>query len=55
MLQNTIEQQFKQHEKEAYLADHIFKRLLYENCSMAECNNIVTIIQERIEAISAAL
>lgn len=55
MSYNNIEHQFKQREKEAYLAEHIFKRLLYENCSMAECNTIIAMVQKQIDSILAEL
>ncbi len=30
---NTTKQQMVQHEKETYIADHVVKRLLCENCT----------------------
>lgn len=45
---NTIEQQIIQHEKETYIADHITKRLLCENCTQQEYRNILKIVEERI-------
>jgi hypothetical protein len=38
---NSIEQQMFQHEKESYIADHVVKRLLYENCTQQEYRNIL--------------
>lgn len=45
---NSIEQQMIQHEKESYIADHITKRLLYENCTQQEYRNILKIVEERL-------
>jgi|GEM_PF-2531379 hypothetical protein len=45
---NFIEQQMIQHEKESYIADHIIKRLLCENCTQQEYRNILKAIEERI-------
>lgn len=45
---NSIEQQIIQHEKESYIADHITKRLLCENCTQQEYRNILKIVEERI-------
>ena len=45
---NFIEQQMIQHEKESYIADHIIKRLLCENCTQQEYRNILKIVEERI-------
>lgn len=45
---NTIKQNMIQHEKEAYIADHITKRLLFEECTQQECRNILKIVEERI-------
>lgn len=45
---NTIEQQMIQHKKETYIADHVIKRLLCENCTQQEYRNILKIVEERI-------
>lgn len=45
---NFIEQQIKQREKEAYIAEYIINSLLYENCSQQEYINILKIVEERI-------
>lgn len=45
---NTIEQQMIQHNKESYIADHVVKRLLCENCTQQEYRNILKTIEERI-------
>ena len=45
---NTIERQMIQHNKESYIADHVVKRLLYENCTKQEYRNILKTIEERI-------
>lgn len=45
---NSIEQQMKQREKEAYIADHIVKHLLYENCTQQERRNILKIVEQRV-------
>ena len=45
---NTIGQQMIQHEKESYIADHVVKRLLYENCTQQEYRNILKIVEERV-------
>ena len=45
---NFIEQQMIQHEKESYIADHIIKRLLCENCTQQEYRNILKAIEEGI-------
>ena len=37
-----------QHEKASYIADHIIKRLLCENCTQQEYRNILKAIEERI-------
>lgn len=45
---NFIEQQMVQHKKEAYIADHIVKRLLCEKCTQQEYRNILKTVEERI-------
>lgn len=45
---NTIKQQMIQYEKESYIADHVVKRLLCENCTQQEYRNILKIVEERI-------
>lgn len=45
---NTIKQEMIQHEKESYIADHITKRLLCENCTQQEYRNILKAVEERI-------
>ena len=37
-----------QHNKESYIADHVVKRLLCENCTQQEYRNILKTIEERI-------
>ena len=37
-----------QNEKESYIADHVVKRLLCENCTQQEYRNILKIVEERI-------
>lgn len=37
-----------QYEKESYIADHVVKRLLCENCTQQEYQNILKIVEERI-------
>ena len=43
-----IERQMTQHTKEAYIADHIFKALLFENCTQQEYRNILKTVEERL-------
>ena len=50
---NTIKQQMIQYEKESYIADHVVKRLLYENCTQQEYRNIFKVVEERILGKSA--
>lgn len=45
---NSIEQQMMQHERESYIADHVVKRLLCENCTQQEYLSILKIVEERI-------
>lgn len=45
---NNIEQQMTQHNKESYIANHVVKCLLYENCTQQEYRNILKIVEERI-------
>lgn len=45
---NTLKQQMIQYEKESYIADHVVKRLLCENCTQQEYQNILKIVEERI-------
>lgn len=45
---NSIEQQMMQYEKESYIADHVVKRLLCENCTQQEYRNILKIVEERL-------
>ena len=45
---NTIERQMVQHKKESYIADHVVKRLLYENCTQQEYRNILKIVEEQV-------
>lgn len=45
---NFIEQQMIKHEKESYIADHVVKRLLCENCTQQEYRNILKIVEERV-------
>lgn len=50
---NDIENQFKQHEKEVYIANHIIDKLLFENCTPDEYRNILKMVEERILGKSA--
>ena len=45
---NSIEQQMFQHEKESYIANHVVKRLLCENCTQQEYRDILKIVEEQI-------
>lgn len=45
---NDIENQFKQHEKEVYIANRIIDKLLFENCTLDEYRNILKMVEERI-------
>ena len=45
---NTTKQQMVQHEKETYIADHVVKRLLCENCTQQEYRNILKAVEEQI-------
>lgn len=45
---NSVKQQMIQHEKESFIADHVAKRLLCENCTQQEYRNILKIVEERI-------
>lgn len=45
---NSIEQQMIQHEKESYIADHVVKSLLCENCTQQEYRDILKVVEERI-------
>ena len=45
---NNIKQQMIQYEKETYIADHIIKRLLCENCTQQEYRNILKAVEERL-------
>lgn len=45
---NDIENQFKQHEKEAYIANRVVNRLFAENCTQSEYREILRIVEERI-------
>lgn len=47
MFTNT-ENQFKQHEKEVYIANRIISKLLSENCSQNEYSNILKIVEQKI-------
>lgn len=37
-----------QHEKESYIANHVVKRLLCENCTQQEYRDILKIVEEQI-------
>ena len=45
---NFIEQQMIQQNKESYIADHVTKRLLCENCTQQEYRNILKTVEERV-------
>lgn len=45
---NDIENQFKQHEKEIYIANRIIDKLLFENCTQNEYRHILKIVEEQI-------
>ncbi len=45
---NNIKQQMIQYEKETYIANHIVKRLLCENCTQQEYRNILKAVEEQI-------
>lgn len=48
MFTYPIENEFRQHDKEAYIATRITKRLLCEDCTQREYKNILKIVEERI-------
>lgn len=50
---NSIKQKMIQHNKESYIADHVVKRLLCENCTQQEYRNILKIVEERLLGKSA--
>lgn len=45
---NNVENQFKQHEKEVYIANRVIDKLLFENCTQDEYRNILKIIEQRV-------
>lgn len=45
---NDIDNKRKQHEKEVWIANRIYGRLLAENCTQNEYRNILKIVEERI-------
>ena len=45
---NNIEQKMFQHNKESYIANHVVKCLLCENCTQREYRNILKIVEERV-------
>ena len=44
----NIENQFKQHEKEVYIANRVIDKLLFENCTQGEYRNILKIVEEQL-------
>lgn len=44
----NVENQFKQHEKEVYIANRVINKLLFENCSQDEYRHILKIVEEQI-------
>ena len=44
----NIENQFKQHEKEVYIANRVIDKLLFENCTQDEYRHILKIVEQRI-------
>lgn len=44
----NVENQFKQHEKEVYIANRVIDKLLFENCSQDEYRHILKMVEERI-------
>lgn len=45
---NNVENQFKQHEKEVYIANRVIDKLFFENCTQDEYRNILKIVEERL-------
>lgn len=45
---NNVENQFKQHEKEVYIANRVIDKLLFENCTQDEYRNILKIVEQRV-------
>lgn len=45
---NNVENQFKQHEKEVYIANRVIDKLLFENCTQNEYWNILKIVEGRL-------
>lgn len=45
---NNVENQFKQHEKEVYIANRVIDKLLFENCTQDEYRNIFKIVEQRV-------
>ena len=44
----NVENQFKQHEKEVYIANRVIDKLLFENCTQDEYRNILKIVEQRV-------
>lgn len=44
----NVENQFKQHEKEVYIANRVIDKLLFENCTQGEYRNILKIVEEQL-------
>lgn len=44
----NAENQFKQHEKEIYIANRVVDKLLFENCTQNEYRYILKIVEQRI-------
>ena len=45
---NDIDNARKQREKEVWIANRIYSRLLAENCTQNEYRNILKIVEERV-------
>ena len=44
----STENQFKQHEKDVYIANRVIDNLLFENCTQNEYYHILKIVEQRI-------
>ena len=45
---NNVTLQFKQHEKETYIANRVIDKLLFENCTQDEYRYILKMVEQRI-------
>ena len=50
----NVENQFKQHEKEVYIANRVIDKLLFENCTQGEYRNILKIVEEQLLVMKKA-